>query len=82
MVEHRNIKYTDLRRLILQNKIQLAGNKKLRIYGSLQCTAGKRMKKDNRIFFTTKEEAIRMGFRPCGKCLQSAFKNWKEHGAV
>jgi Metal binding domain of Ada len=58
----------------LMNKlITLAGNKKLKIYGTLQCTSGKRIKKENRVFFKDETEAILLGFRPCGHCLHQKY---------
>ncbi len=80
MIEHKNIAASDFRRLITRKRIQLAGNKKLKIYGNLRCGSGKRMKIENRIFFSSQDEAIQSGFRPCGKCMPAAFKNWKQHG--
>ena len=55
-------------KLIHQRQIQLAGNKKLRIYGRLDCFSGKRMKKANRIFFSSEDEAIEQGYRCCKHC--------------
>lgn len=57
-----------LKRLIDQRVIQLAGNKKLRIYGTLHCFSGKRMKKENRVFFDSEGEAIKNGYRCCKHC--------------
>lgn len=57
-----------LKQLIDQGKIQLAGNKKLRIYGTLDCYSGKRMKKENRVFFASEKEAIENGYRCCKHC--------------
>jgi methylphosphotriester-DNA--protein-cysteine methyltransferase len=58
--------------------IRFAGNKALKIYGHLNCVSGKRMKKSNRVFFSSEREALKMGFRPCAKCMESAYKVWKE----
>ncbi len=55
---------------IRQGEIKLAGNAKLKIYGSLHCRSGKRMKKENRVFFKDENEAIRAGFRLCGNCMR------------
>ncbi|MGN6291180.1 MAG: Ada metal-binding domain-containing protein [Chitinophagaceae bacterium] len=57
-----------LKQLIDQRIIQLAGNKKLRIYGTLDCFSGKRMKKENRVFFASEEEAMESGYRCCKHC--------------
>ena len=64
--------------MINQNKICFGGNKKLKIVGTLTCKSGKRMKKENRIFFASLAEALKMGYRPCGHCMQSAYKKWKD----
>ncbi|WP_354361655.1 Ada metal-binding domain-containing protein [Pedobacter sp. UYP30] len=47
------------------------------MYGTLQCKSGKRMKKENRAFFGSENEAIKNGFRPCGHCMKMKYKNWK-----
>jgi methylphosphotriester-DNA--protein-cysteine methyltransferase len=57
-------------RLIRKGEIPFAGNLKLKIYGKLNCRSGKRMKKENRVFFASEKEAIASGFRPCGHCLK------------
>jgi methylphosphotriester-DNA--protein-cysteine methyltransferase len=57
-------------KLIRKGKIKFAGNVKLKIYGTLRCRFGKRMKKENRVFFESEEEAISFGFRPCGNCIK------------
>jgi methylphosphotriester-DNA--protein-cysteine methyltransferase len=57
-------------KLIRNHEIQFAGNSKLKIYGRLNCHSGKRMKKENRVFFTSEAEAISLGFRPCKNCMR------------
>ncbi len=64
-----------LKSLIEQGKVTLGGNKQLKIYGTLQCKSGKRMKKENRVFFISEEEAISYGYRPCGHCLKIKYQN-------
>ncbi|MDB5137076.1 MAG: hypothetical protein JWP37_3679 [Mucilaginibacter sp.] len=66
-----------LKLLIDKGDVQLAGNRKLEIYGTLTCSSGKRMKTNNRIFFTSEAEAIDMGYRPCGHCMHKAYQQWK-----
>ena len=63
--------------LIKAGKITLAGNARLKIYGTLKCGAGKRMKGMNRVFFTTAAEAVSKGYRPCGHCLKPQYQQWK-----
>ncbi|MFZ6000564.1 MAG: Ada metal-binding domain-containing protein [Bacteroidota bacterium] len=73
--------HTDLDRSLFQlirgGEIRCAGNQALKVYGTLSCKSGKRMAKRNRVFFSSAEEATRLGFRPCGHCMKSAYKQWK-----
>jgi len=69
MIHHVNISGSELRELIQSKKVQLAGNVKLKIFGTLSCSSGKRMKKQNRVFFSNEIEAVTGRFRPCGHCL-------------
>jgi len=78
MIEHSRYEDTLIRKLIREKKIAFGGNKKLKIYGTLHCASGKRMKRQNRIFFTSEKEAIANNFRPCGHCMRSEYKNWKD----
>jgi methylphosphotriester-DNA--protein-cysteine methyltransferase len=64
--------------LIQNEQILLAGNKKLKIYGLLTCSSGKRMKRENRVFFKSENEAMKNGFRPCGHCMKATYLKWKE----
>jgi methylphosphotriester-DNA--protein-cysteine methyltransferase len=66
-----------LKELINKGEILLAGNKKLKIYGTLNCTSGKRMKTENRVFFESQKEAEGVGYRPCGHCMRAAYLQWK-----
>lgn len=76
MISHLEIYDTDLRSKIKQKVICFGGNRKLKIYGTLQCKSGKRMKRENRVFFATESEAIKNGYRPCGHCMKSEYKKW------
>lgn len=49
----------------------------MKIFGTLSCSSGKRMKMENRIFFESEEEAINAGYRPCGHCLREKYVQWK-----
>lgn len=69
-----------LRQLIAEGRITLAGNRKLKIFGTLDCASGKRMKAKNRVFFVSAEEAANNGYRPCGHCCRDDYRSWK--GAV
>jgi len=66
-----------LKALVDAKAVTLAGNLKLKIYGKLNCGSGKRMKPENRIFFESDQEAISLGFRPCGHCMRTPYREWK-----
>lgn len=76
MIEHTGISPAWLQSLIRSGKITLAGNQSLKIYGLLSCSSGKRMKKENRVFFKTEREAQQLGYRPCGTCMKNKYKDW------
>jgi methylphosphotriester-DNA--protein-cysteine methyltransferase len=64
--------------LKIKNKeVVLGGNQSLKIYGTLGCKSGKRMKRSNRVFFKSKQEALDLVYRPCGHCLKNDYKIWK-----
>jgi hypothetical protein len=75
MIDHKQVK--SLFSLIRSGKIRYAGNKRLKIYGTLQCSSGRRMKKENRVFFKNENEAVQLGFRPCGHCMRKSYRQWK-----
>lgn len=77
MILHSEIADDHLRSQIRSAEILFGGNKKLKIYGTLRCSSGKRMKKENRIFFSSESEAIEKGYRPCGHCMKDTYKKWK-----
>jgi methylphosphotriester-DNA--protein-cysteine methyltransferase len=77
MISHSTISANFLRGQIKIGKIRLAGNKKLKIYGTLHCKSGKRMKKENRVFFKDEKEAIDYGYRPCAICMSAKYSEWK-----
>jgi len=68
----------NLASLIRKGQISLAGYRKDKIYGLLNCSSGKRMKTENRVFFKNESEALAHGYRPCGNCLSQKYKVWKE----
>lgn len=45
-----------------------AGWRRGKIFGRLNCKSGLRMKKENRVFFLTYQDAIDSGYRPCKNC--------------
>lgn len=60
----------------------LGGNRKLKIYGKLDCPSAKRWIEkgyyiSNRVFFENEDIAIAAGYRPCAKCMPDKYKEWK-----
>ncbi|KAB5492109.1 MULTISPECIES: Ada metal-binding domain-containing protein [Flagellimonas] len=78
MVLHSDTDKKEVLNMIRKGEIVLGGNKRLKIYGTLGCASGKRMKRENRVFFKSDTEARKMGFRPCGHCMKEAYKQWKD----
>lgn len=78
MLHHADLSQKDVIRLIRVEEIAWAGNSNLKVYGKLDCASGKRMKKENRVFFKSETEAVRLGFRPCGRCLHDRYLIWKK----
>lgn len=68
--------------LIRHGEIKLGGYKKAKIYGTLHCGSGKRMKMENRVFFKDEAEAILEGYRPCGNCMPEKYRLWKISGCL
>lgn len=66
-----------LKTLLDSGAVTLGGNAKLKIYGLLSCSSGKRMKTPNRVFFQNEQEALLQGYRPCGHCLREKYQAWK-----
>lgn len=61
----------------------LGGNKKLKIYGKLDCKSALNWIKkgyytETRVFFENEEVAKELGYRPCGVCMKKEYKIWKE----
>jgi hypothetical protein len=60
---------------------QLGGNRRLRIYGRLDCSSANRALakgyKAIRVFFADEATAKACGFRPCGTCLPVAYRSWR-----
>ncbi|MDO5981602.1 Ada metal-binding domain-containing protein [Flavivirga spongiicola] len=66
-----------MRAKIKAKQIIFGGHKNLKIYGHLNCKSGKRMKQENRVFFSNEKEALKNNFRPCGHCMKADYKKWK-----
>lgn len=77
MIRHSKISDSDLHGQLRRRKIRFGGNRKLKIYGTLSCISGKKMKRENRVFFSSESEAFENGFRPCGHCLKEEYQKWK-----
>lgn len=77
MIAHHKINSTLLRSKIRNQEISVGGHGKMKIYGTLHCKSGKRMKVENRVFFRNETEAVEHGYRPCGNCMNSKYQNWK-----
>lgn len=74
MVAHHVISDIELFQMIRHRHLVLAGNKRLKIYGKLNCVSGKRMKKVNRVFFKNEAEALLHGYRACKRCMSTQSK--------
>ena len=64
----------------------LGGNRLARIYGRLDCgSAVRALPKgyaEHRVFFADEAAAIAAGYRPCGNCLQSRYREWVGGGVL
>ena len=78
MINHDGTSNLDLVRLFRSGEIKFAGNRKLKIYGTLKCSSGKRMLRQNRVFFENENEAADAGYRPCGHCMHYEYLAWKK----
>lgn len=76
MIKHIQINDSKLSSEIKNHNIQFGGHFQFKIYGTLDCKSGKRMKRENRVFFKTKEEAQQNGYRPCGHCMRKEYRAW------
>ena len=60
----------------------LGGNKRLKIYGRLDCPSANRWIEkgyyvNDRVFFKDEETAIKAGYRPCAVCMRKEYEEWK-----
>ena len=77
MLNHSETSTSNLYSQIRSGRICFGGNVKLKIYGTLRCKSGKRMKMQNRVFFTSENVAVLLGYRPCGLCMNKKYRKWK-----
>lgn len=69
--QFRNPRYKVLKNGQIQNSVipgKYGGYRPRKIFGRLDCKAGMCMKKENRVFFLTWQDAIDAGYRPCKNC--------------
>jgi methylphosphotriester-DNA--protein-cysteine methyltransferase len=57
---------------------EYAGWRPGKIFGRLDCKSGMRMKKENRVFFHTLEDAVTQGYRPCNNCKPIGEEEWEQ----
>ncbi|MEQ8424485.1 MAG: Ada metal-binding domain-containing protein [Cyclobacteriaceae bacterium] len=78
MMRHSDLTDEEVTQKIKSGEIVIAGNASLKIYGRLNCKSGKRMLRKNRVFFKSKQQAVQLGFRPCGHCLTQDYMAAKQ----
>ena len=59
----------------------LGGHRRTKVYGRLDCpTALRWIAKghyvQHRVFFADEDAAVAAGYRPCGHCLRSKYREW------
>lgn len=79
MITHSDNNLFTIGRQILTGEITLGGYKKNKIYGRIHCASGKRMKKENRVFFRDETDALLHGYRPCAHCMPEKYKYWMQN---
>lgn len=77
MWRHDSMSDADVFQLLRGRTIMMAGNRRQRIYGQLDCRSGKRMRRANRVFFADATSAVVAGYRPCGHCLPDHYRQWQ-----
>jgi methylphosphotriester-DNA--protein-cysteine methyltransferase len=77
MFRHRDLTDAQLFRLLRAGETACGGNARLGIYGRLDCASGRRMRREQRVFFASVAEARERGYRPCGTCLRPEYRLWK-----
>ena len=76
MIRHNSIDDSEVLKAVKSGLIRYGGNRKQKIYGTLTCKSGKRMKRQNRVFFGNRKDAINNGYRPCGNCMKETYREW------
>jgi len=61
----------------------LGGNRRLKIYGRLDCPSAVRALARGyarrRVFFLDEAAAIAAGYRPCARCLPERYRDWRRN---
>lgn len=78
LIDENGIEYLSL------EKGTIGGNKRLKIYGRLNCKSALRYIKNghyvvDRVFFKDEETALKAGYRPCGICMRKKYLEWKKN---
>ncbi|MGL4757842.1 MAG: alpha-ketoglutarate-dependent dioxygenase AlkB [Patescibacteria group bacterium] len=79
MIKHIDLSELELNTLLESEQVKYTGHKNLKIYCHLSCSHGKRMKRENRLFFVSEIEAKEAGFRPCGHCMREQYLIYKNN---
>lgn len=77
MIRHADIADADLHAHLKSGALTFAGHRTGKIFGRLDCASGKRIKREERVFFADATEALALGYRPCGHCMRDAYAQWK-----
>ena len=77
LLRHDAVTDAALRARLRDGSLTMAGNRRLKIYGRLDCPAGRRMHRSRRVFFADMASALSAGYRPCARCCQAAYDVWK-----
>ena len=77
MLYHSELTDKQVIRLSKSGAIRWGGHKAPDIYGRLRCSSGEAMSRSKRVFFSSEEEAVGAGYRPCGRCMRAAYLKWK-----
>ncbi len=72
------------RQYLSKSRGALGGNRRLKIYGRLDCPSANRYVRQgkyaqHRVFFRNEKTAIAAGYRPCAVCMKEEYEIWKEH---
>jgi hypothetical protein len=64
----------------------LGGNRRLKIYGRLDCPSARRALPRgyarHRVFFADEATAVAAGYRPCAVCMRAEYREWKASAAT